>query len=155
MKRGDKMSNDENTAAHRLMESFTRLKRIKWHPIPIEGLTHAELMVLFCIKKKVKPEESGLKVSELSNFLNVAPPTITQSINSLDKNGFVLRKMDAKDRRAVQISLTVKGENAIKEAERNFLISFNKLSDFLGEEDSNKLADLLSKVYTYFNDKPL
>lgn len=147
------MKNEVNPAAHRLMESFTKLKRIKWHPIPIQGLTHSEIMVLFCIKKRVKPEESGIKVSELSNFLKVAPPTITQSINSLDSNGFVLRKMDAKDRRAVQITLTEKGENAIKEAEENFLTSFTGLTEFLGEEDSNELADLLAKVYNYYNDK--
>lgn len=147
------MNNETNPAARRLMESFTKLKRVKWHPIPIQGLTHSEIMVLFCIKKRVKPEESGIKVSELSNFLKVAPPTITQSINSLESNGFVFRKMDAKDRRAVQITLTEKGDNAIKEAEENFLTSFTGLAEFLGEEDSNTLADLLSKVYSHFNDK--
>lgn len=31
---------------------------------------------------------------------------------------------------------------------------FNGLIEYLGEEDSEKLAELLTKVHTYFHDNP-
>ena len=142
-----------NPAARNLMEAFTRFHRLKWRKSPVEGLKPSEIAVLFNIKKTVKPESPGVKVSDISNSLNVATPTITQLINSLEVDGFVERTMDKADRRAVRVNITTKGEGAINEASKSFSIFFNGLVEHLGEVKSNELAELLSEVFVYFDER--
>ena len=110
-------------------------------------------MVLLCIKKQVDAESSGLMVSELSQYLHVTSPTVTQLVNSLKKSGLVERNMDLVDRRAVRIKLTEKGEEVAKKANDGFTASFTGLIAYLGEDQSNQLAELLSKSFEYFQEK--
>ncbi len=93
-----------------------------------------------------------MKVSELSNTLNVASPTITQQINNLETHGYVERSIDKEDRRVVRIKLTEKGLQAQRKAAEAFLVTVNGLVEYLGEEDTEKLAELMTKVSYYFTE---
>lgn len=147
--------NNQNSAARKLMEAFTQFHRLKWRKSPVAGLKPSEIAVLFNIKKTVKPESLGVKVSDISGALQVAAPTITQLINSLEADGFVERTMDKEDRRAVRVNITAKGVEAIDRASKAFYSYFNGLVDHLGEAKSIELAELLSEVFVYINEKPL
>jgi DNA-binding MarR family transcriptional regulator len=142
--------NNQDPAARKLMEAFTQFHRLKWRKSPVAGLKRSEIAVLFNIKKTLKTESPGIKVSDISSALQVAAPTITQLINSLEADGFVERTMDKEDRRAVRVNITVKGEAAIDKASKTFYKSFNGLVRHLGEVKSNQLAELLSEVFVYF-----
>jgi len=146
------MSSNDSGVARRLMEAFLQFKRLHWHQSPIAGLRHSELTVLYCIKRKAASDGPGIKVSEISNILKVASPTITQLINSLETKGLIERGVDKEDRRAVPITLTDEGEIAVKKATDAGLAYYEGLAEYLGEEDSNKLAGLLSKVFIYVNE---
>ncbi len=141
---------NRNPVVHKLLESFVQFHKLNWKQSPMVSLKSSEIMVLFSIKKLMNPDTPGIKMSDISNALRVASPTITQLINSLETNGFVERTMDKEDRRAVRVKLTDKGEGAIEKASESFYEAFNGLAEFLGEENSNLLADLLSQTFTYF-----
>jgi DNA-binding MarR family transcriptional regulator len=138
--------------AQKLLEAFMRIRRIGWRQSSIAGLTISEIMVLHVIRKAVASDGEGIRVSEISAHLNVASPTITQQINSLVTQGYVQRKIDSGDRRAVRITITDKGKKLLKEHSEAFLASINGLVEYLGEQDSLVLADLLGKVFTYFHE---
>jgi DNA-binding MarR family transcriptional regulator len=147
------MENSTNPVAQRLLESFVRFRRLHWAHSPVHELTHSEVMVLSIIRKHGEAAADGIRVSDISNVLRVASPTITQQINSLEARGYVERRMDKEDRRAVRVLLTEKGEAAVKIAWDSFLDSFNGLAEYLGEEDSDELARLLAKVFQYFKER--
>jgi DNA-binding MarR family transcriptional regulator len=146
------MPTNKSPVAEKLMEAFVRFRRLSWKQHPTADLTVGETIVLSCIYRAANTDEEGVKVSELSSLLNVASPTVTQQINSLESRGFVGRKMDSEDRRAVRITLTEKGESALVEHSKAFLARISGLVEYLGEEESDKLADLLGKAFTYFNE---
>lgn len=146
------MDKETNAVARRLWEVFQQLRSLKWKQSPVPGLKSSEILVLYCIKKMVGPDSAGIKVSDISSKMRVAPPTSTQLINSLASGGYVERTMDNEDRRAVRVTLTKKGEHAVKKASDALINAFDGLVDFLGEEKSRELADSLSKVFTYFNE---
>jgi len=145
------MNTTESRTAQKLLEAFTRYRRVGWRHTPVAGLTPSEMMVLWHVKNTTQPD-CGIKVSDISSHLNVAPPTVTQQINNLEANGYVERSMDKEDRRAVRVTLTPKGEQALREARDALLSSLTGLVDYLGEEDSEKLAELMSKVFVYFHE---
>jgi len=142
-----------NPNAQKLLESFFQFKKLHWNQSPIIGLKPSEIGVMFCIKDSPSSELSGIMVSEVSRKLKVAPPTVTQLINRLEQDGFVERNMDKDDRRAVRVKLTEKGLGSINKARDVLFSSFNGLVEYLGEEESNELSELLTKVFTYFLEK--
>lgn len=146
------MTPNQNPVARKLMDAFSQFHRLKWRKSPVAGLKLSEVGVLLNIKKTLKPDSPGVKVSDISSALQVAAPTITQLINSLEADGFVERSMDKEDRRAVRVNLTAKGEDVIGKATEAFYTSFNGLVEYLGEAKSAELAELLSQVFVYFNE---
>jgi DNA-binding MarR family transcriptional regulator len=145
--------NTTSPTAQKLMKAFMQFDKAEWHQRTIAGCKPSEIKVLFCIKRELRPDASELKVSEISKLLHVTSPTITQLIKGLESNGLIERHIDPSDRRAVGISLTEKGEAVTQQAADIFSTSFHGLIEYLGEEQSNQLAELLSKVFHYFHEK--
>jgi DNA-binding MarR family transcriptional regulator len=146
---------DETTTAteHKLLRVLMQLKRLELHRQPIAGCKPSEIRILFCIKKSTNLTLPEMKVSEISKRLQVTSPTITQLLKGLEANGLIERHTDNIDRRSVGVKLTPKGEAVAQEAMDTFLASMNGLIEYLGEEQSDQLADLLSKVFLYFSEK--
>ena len=142
---------NKEEVADKLIFAFVQFKKVKFHHKEIEGITHGEMHVLFCMRKGFKNEKEGIKVSQLSKKLRVAAPTITQQVNALESRGFVKRTMDLKDRRVVRIQLTDKGEEILKKAQKQFHNMVYDIVDYLGEEDSAKFVELLNKLFDYMN----
>jgi DNA-binding MarR family transcriptional regulator len=116
----------------------------------ITGQKKSEVMVLLCIKKSNKSE---MKVSEISKRLHVKAPTVTQLVNELEEKGLVERITRTSDRRAVWIKVTDAGEKVIEKAEKEIHETYTGLIDFLGEDESKTLIELMNKVYSYFLEK--
>lgn len=96
---------------------------------------------------------SDIRVSEISKLLHVTSPTITQLLKGLEANGLVERRIDPHDRRAVSILLTEKGEAITQKAMDDMSAIFQGLIEYLGEEQSNQLVELLSEAFHYFNER--
>lgn len=137
----------------KLMTALMQFKRLGWHPHAVAGCNPGELRVLFCIKKNTGPQVPEMKVSEISKRLHVTSPTVTQLLNKLEAHGLIERRIDPEDRRAVGVKLTRAGESITEEAIATFTSSMQGLVEYLGEEQSNQLADLLSTVFRYFSEK--
>lgn len=144
------MDQRKNEIAQRLLEIGGQFGRIKRQQGPVEGLKHSEIAVLYCVKMKLDEGVPGIKVSEISSMLRVTAPSVTQLIKSLEAKGYILRQASESDRRTVQIRLTEKGEDAIKTAMDALYETYVELVEYLGEEESIHLADLMEKVVTYF-----
>ena len=147
------MEKNSNPTAQKLMKTFMQFNKVEWHQRSIAGCTPSEIRLLFCIRKGAKPDTPDMKVSEISKRLHVTSPTITQLLKGLEANGLIERNIDLTDRRAVGISLTERGEMVTQQAAEAFSTSLNGLIEYLGEEQSNQLAELLSKVSRYFSER--
>lgn len=146
------MNQDSVPTARKLMRAFMRLNKVGWHERTIADRTLSEIRVLFCIKHGAQSDPPEMKVSEISRLLDVTSPTVTQLLKTLERDGLVSRRMDRKDRRAVVIGLTEEGEMVTQQAVDVFLVSFEGLMSYLGEEQSNQLVDLLARVFSYYNE---
>ena len=51
---------------------------------------------------------------ELAARLNVTPPSITSSIQKMERDGYLTRHPDPADQRVMRLSLTEKGKSCIK-----------------------------------------
>jgi DNA-binding MarR family transcriptional regulator len=132
---------------HKLFRALMQFKRLGWHQHSIAGCTPSEIRVLICVKRGGSPL---VTVSEISKHLSVTPPSITQILNTLEARGLIERHMDTTDRRVIVVNLTEQGEQVTEQADEAFSTTMKGLIDYLGEQQSNQLADLLFKVFRYF-----
>lgn len=65
------------------------------------------------------PEQAPTQ-KELADRLHCAPPTIAASLKVLERQGYVERRTDEKDSRRNRISITRKGQDAIRSAMDGF-----------------------------------
>ena len=144
----------ENAAAQKLLEAFSRFRRLGWRQSPIEGVTHTEVMILNIIMRMTGETGVGARVSDISSHLNVAPPTVTQQLNNLETRDYIERQIDKEDRRAIRVTLTPSGLVVLEKTHNDFIASITGLVEYLGEEDSDHLANLMAKVYDYFEKYP-
>ena len=135
---------------HKLFRALTQFRRLGWHQQSIAGCTPSEIKVLFCIRGDPHLRTSHMTVSEISKHLHVTPPSITQLLKSLEARGLIERHMDPSDRRVIVVTLTEQGERVTNQAREAFSATMKGLIEYLGEEQSNQLADLLFKVFHYF-----
>lgn len=139
-----------NPAERKLFDAFNRLRKLEWHKPSFEGHRPSELRVLLHIHRASEMNGGvGLTVSEISSKLEVTSPTVTQLIKGLESEGLVKRKNDQEDRRVVRVQLSDKGAQLANRAMEKFISDFQGLYDYLGEEESEQLVNLLGKVHKY------
>ncbi len=147
------MNEDRYDKIDELMEAFQQFSKINWQKNNPSMLKPSEIRVLVTIR--LGTEKSGkpvLTISDISKMHKVTSPTITQMVNSLLAQGYVVRTSDAQDKRVSGIALTDKGVRLADAAVARIRDTFKGMIDYLGEERSRALIELLNGVYHYFEE---
>lgn len=59
-------------------------------------------------------QRESLSQKELAKSLNVTAPSITSSIQKMERSGYITRRPDREDQRVMRLSLTEKGRSCIQ-----------------------------------------
>ena len=89
-------------------------------------------------------------MSSIARVLSVTVGTLTISMNSLVKKGYVVRRRSEEDRRVVFISLSEKGRNAYFHHKRFHEQMIQGAIDGLTEEELSALVKALTKLNSWF-----
>ena len=92
------------------------------------GIYPGQIPVLGMVAK-----QDGLSQRELSKILRVKPPTVTVSVQRLEKAGFLYKKPDEKDQRVTRLYLTEKGKEtkakALQQIRKNEAVMLEGFSE--------------------------
>ena len=88
----------------------------------------------------------GCGIQEIADALKLATPTVSISVRQLEKSGLIARKPHPEDGRAVQLSLTPKGEEIQQHALNFHCEKFKNLLSGLASEERELLVGLLEKA---------
>lgn len=141
-KGGLQLNEIEENSMHTIFSQVIRLHFIRSHSyLEKIGIYPGQAPLLFTLKKK-----DGQSQKELSKKLSVTPATITVMVQRMEKNGYVRRENDEKDKRISRIFINEKGIEICdelykihKEIEVECMINFK-------EEDKILLNNLLKQV---------
>jgi len=102
----------------------------------VDAMSDAQLAVLATLRMHGRRTISALAERE-----RVTAPSMTNMINGLEEQGFVLRTPDAEDRRRVQVDITEAGTEIVEQTIRR---RDELLAEMLGELDftEDELATL-------------
>lgn len=107
--------------------------------------THAQLGIMFSL---MHHKEQGIK--GLSTQFGVSPSAITQLVNALVLNGFLVRTKNTKDRRSVRIDLTPKGRRMLEKAKNARMIIMATMFEPLADQELEQFLQLQQKMSAHF-----
>jgi DNA-binding MarR family transcriptional regulator len=136
--------------ANRLIKAFMKFHRTHWHNAPASGLSQVETDILENINRAIRRDKVP-RVSDISMMLRVSSPTVTEHLNNLEAQGYVLRTQSKEDKRSVHISLTEKGTEALKSHLVRLEADFEEFVGFIGQDSSEQMISLLTNAYEFFN----
>lgn len=94
--------------------------------------------------------ESVKNMSSVAKKLGVTTGTLTISVNSLVKKGYVNRERSEEDRRVVLVSLTEKGKRAYRHHEEFHQKMIRAICERLKDDEKQVLANALEGLNEFF-----
>lgn len=88
----------------------------------------------------------GFTMTEMSTAMGIPPPTLTRIVDKLVDGGFVLRRVDATDRRRVLIYLSARGKSKIRKLAKQEATMKAALIDEFGEDTAIHLIRTLARA---------
>ena len=139
---------------HELFQLMKRFPRPNMALSARKDMTRSEYELLGMLVMGLEGAQKALSIGEISNVLQITPAGVTHLINPLEEKGLIERLKDPSDRRVVLIGITDTGISVAEELMAEVQEKLNGLINFLGEDDSRKLIELMNKVTDYVSTKP-
>jgi DNA-binding MarR family transcriptional regulator len=117
------------------------LKRIVNARFQHTGLSMARLRVLYHLVGG-----QNVRMGELSTCVDVAPRTMTSTIDAMQRDGLVQRRPDPTDGRATVVSITDEGERSFHDGMRLQALAVADLFDGLDAERRVALLEILDRL---------
>ena len=132
--------------AEKIYEIMQKFQKMRVNASLSGEIPRSELKMLKMIKMN-SSEVEGVKISTLSELLDISKSAVSQVINALEDKGNVVRITTKNDRRVVYVRLTESGEECFAKELQVFFNGMNKIFTKMGEEDTEELLRLLEKLY--------
>ncbi len=91
-------------------------------------------------------QQPGISQRDLAKKMHVAPPTVTNMLQKLEKIGFIERKIDERDQRLIHIYLKEQGINMLNKLKITFAEIVNISLQGLDQKQQNDLVQMLEKI---------
>ena len=118
-----------------------RRRRMKLESI---GLHHAQGMILSRLW-----QDDGMSQRALAQALQIAPPTASNTLQRMERSGWIERHRDESDQRIVRVYLTEKARSFHEEARALFRELDREMGSALSEKEQETLRKSLLKVHRY------
>jgi len=106
-----------------------------------DGLYFGQLPILEYVE-----EHNGCTQRELSDFMQVSPPSIAMSIKRMQKTGLLEKAMDGSDLRYNRISITKKGREISDKCRKDFNEVDKQLFQGFNEQECEQLCGYFDRM---------
>ncbi|HWK35730.1 MarR family winged helix-turn-helix transcriptional regulator [Sphingomonas sp.] len=133
--------NDLENLASGFGKLFLRLHRLVDRRMASGGASFARAKMLMCIKK-----DGPARAVDIADLFGLAPRTVTEALDGLERDGLVRRAPDPHDRRVKRVSLTDDGLSALAASEPLRLELLDRTFGALDAEERAQLAAIVAKL---------
>lgn len=134
------------------LSSMIRFKKAGMR-FPVEcDIQWSELLIMEKICCDYSVEPTCLNVSEIHENLCISKPAVSQTLNNLEKKGFIVREIDANDRRKISVRATTEGLEVLQRSATNYDEKIESLFEQFGREDMETLLRLLNRLADIMDD---
>lgn len=118
---------------------FLRMHRLFDRRMAECGASFARTKFLLYLEK-----EGPSRATDMADLLGLAPRTVTEGLDGLERDGLVRRDPDPDDRRAKRVSLTPSGRSALTATEPIRVLLVERIFGSLNAEDRAQFGRILA-----------
>ena len=136
-----------NEKIKRMLDACYQAKRIRemLPPLP-EGIVSSHIRYMDMIQKLQK-QHDHVKVSDLSDVLNIPRPGVTRTIKEMEKKGLVQKTASPDDGRVTYLSLTDHGKEISEKYNENYFNELTPYLDDISDADADCMVQTIQKFY--------
>ena len=136
-----------NEKIKRMLDACYQAKRIRemLPPLP-EGIVSSHIRYMDMIQKLQK-QNDHVKVSDLSDVLNIPRPGVTRTIKEMEKKGLVQKTASPDDGRVTYLSLTEHGKEISEKYNENYFNELTPYLDDISDADADCMVQTIQKFY--------
>ncbi|MFQ6606469.1 MAG: MarR family winged helix-turn-helix transcriptional regulator [Fidelibacterota bacterium] len=142
------MSSYEQSTGFLVVRTARSMKKVLDARLAEYGITSSQHSVLDALAQK-----DGLSLSEIGKRVYLDKPAITGLADRLEKDGYVVRKRTARDRRVIHLWLTDKGRQLLKEFEDVVATTDQELIQQLSPEELGSFRNMLNRIWKQANNR--
>lgn len=106
----------------------------------------------FVLLRLLHTHQDGLRAGEAARGLSVTPATLTSVVNTLERDGYVERRRDPGDRRAVLLHATEAGLTLLRDVGPDIGADLYELYDVVAPEDEPAVRRFLISLINRFEE---
>lgn len=130
----------------KFMLATMRFRRMDLFPSGMTELPQSELAVMKRASAGCVCSGSGMCVSDIHEKLHLSKPAVSQTLNSLERKGYIIRKIDDCDRRKITVTLTPAGEEVLAGAICAYERTLEAVLEQFGLNNAELLIDLINRL---------
>lgn len=127
--------------ANKFFETSCNLKKLRQQKSINESFK-GEIFALLYLKNKGE----YILPSDISDEMEISTARVTAILNNLEDKKLIERKIDKKDRRKIQVKLTILGEEKANKHNEDVIQHIVDMFKLLGKEDSREFVRIVSKI---------
>lgn len=104
----------------------------------------------FCLSLVAR--EDGMSQRDLAARLHLSRPWITRLLQTLEKSGAVVRRVDEQDQRLTRVFITESGRERERELRGVMSVYMARTIETLSDDEKDQLSDLLDKMNAGISD---
>lgn len=136
-----------NEKIKRMFDACYQAKRIRemLPPLP-PGVMPSYIQYLDVIRK-LEGQGTGVKVSDISDALNLPRPGVTRTVKEMEKKGYICKISSPDDGRVTYISATEEGEELSKKYDEYYFNDLRADLSDITEEEADDMIRTIEKFY--------
>lgn len=120
---------------------FLRMHRLLDRRMAAAGASLSRTKLLMYVDR-----HGPARAADIADLFGLAPRTVTEALDGMERDGLVLRQPDARDRRVKRISITPAGKRALGTTEPLRAKLVEGIFGTLGEGERAQLAGIVAKL---------
>ena len=133
---------DSSALAIELIQKTGALMKTSFWPKKANTFLHGEMFILNFMAHR---NESVIP-SELASAMNTSSARVAMALKSMEKKGFITRRIDTEDRRRINVSLTPDGRELVEAHKRDMRKKVEVIINDLGEEDTREYIRIVERM---------
>ena len=97
--------------------------------------------------RKLEGQGTGVKVSDISDALNLPRPGVTRTVKEMEKKGYICKISSPDDGRVTYISATEEGEELSKKYDEYYFNDLRADLSDITEEEADGMIRTIEKFY--------
>jgi DNA-binding MarR family transcriptional regulator len=140
------------TAFRAMIRAYGLARRVMDPYFARYGISGSQWGVLRVLHRADAEQEPELLLSELGKRLLVRPPSVTGTVDRLERLGLVVRTASPTDLRSKTVSLTPAGRQLIERVREGHQARLRMILSGLSDEEQGQLQQLLEKLSVHMKD---